>query len=289
MSLPLDLLEKFGGLVSLVSLLGIALLSALLASQRRDIHELRSFMQSDPSHAAADLAESEHRLDRAEREMAVIYAELGDPVPGTQEFEAVVAAATVDETVVQPEPLTSLTSASLTRVTAERPALERVTMERSALAPHPHLRRFGGRAVEPRWLAAIALGATLIAASAIVVSGQLLKTDQPEAPARRAGAIDPATVEVAVLNGTTAAGLGQKVSSDVQSVGYKRGAIGNIQGSFNQSVVQYDPTGPRNEKAAKAVGRALGIHVFQKFAKQTQKLAAGAPVVVIAGEDRARS
>ena len=56
-----------------------------------------------------------------------------------------------------------------TRVTSERPALERITMERSALEPHQQLRRFGRWAIQPRWLAALAVAAFLAAGAAIVV------------------------------------------------------------------------------------------------------------------------
>ena len=109
-----------------------------------------------------------------------------------------------------------------TRVTHERPALERITMERAALEPHPRWRRFVGRVTQPRVLVAIGAIALLLGGGAIYASQQLLSDDEgPRGP--HVGAIDPADVKVAVLNGTSINGLAGKVSSDLDSSGYEVG------------------------------------------------------------------
>lgn len=263
--------------VSLAALVGLALLVPLFLSQRRDLERLRELMEREPEYPASDLRASELLLDRAEVELERIYAERGEPVPGAEPAAAA--------TEVRPPELEPGRLSPASRVTGDRPALTRITMERAALEPHPRWRRFVGRATQPRWLAAVAVVAALVAGAAIVGSERLLQSDE-DAPSAPAGAIDPASVEVAVLNGTTTAGLADKVGSDVEANGYTLGDVGNIEGTFEQTIVQFEP-GPGNRRAAESVARDLGRAPVQRISGQAQELAGGAEVVVIAGEDRA--
>src|SRR5919205_3539178 len=112
--LPFD---EVAALVATASAVGILLLTPLYLSLRRDVERLREWMHTHPEHPAADLALSESRLDRTEVELERIYAERGQPVPGTADHPI---------TEVQP-------GVAAARVTSERPALERITMERAAL------------------------------------------------------------------------------------------------------------------------------------------------------------
>ncbi len=205
--LPFD---EVAALVATASVIGIFLLTPLYLSQRRDVQRLREWMLKNPEHATADLALSESRLDRTEVELERLYAERGEPVPGTDEHA---------ETEVKPGVTPPGTLPAATRVTSERPALERITMERSALEPHQQLRRFGRWAIQPRWLAALAVAAFLAAGAAIVVVQQgLLEDDEPDIPA-----VDPAGIEVAVLNTTSADGLAGKLSRQIENAGFLPG------------------------------------------------------------------
>jgi len=178
-------------LVAAVSVLGIFLLVPLYISQRRDVQRLRDWMQANPEHPGTDLALSERMLDSAERELAKAYADRGEPVPGTMEFEAVKAATAVKEPG-KAEPAAVPLSDSL--LTSERPALAQVTMERSALEPHPRWKLFVGRVMQPRWLAIIALVALVLGVGGIIIVDRALR----EGDGGSAGVSEPAGIEVAV-------------------------------------------------------------------------------------------
>jgi LytR cell envelope-related transcriptional attenuator len=255
-----DLFDRFGGYVSLAALAGVLLLVPLYLSQRRDVHRLRAWMAREPDHPTADVAASEVLLDRAETELEQL---LGTP---------------------EPEPETGETSAA-TRVTHERPALERITMERAALEPHPRWRRFVGRATQPRVLVAIGVAALLLGGGAIYASEELLSNDDSGTPAH-AGSIDPAEITVAILNGTSVNGLAGKVGSDVASSGFKLGAVTNTTPGFAKTEVLY---AKGQKRAAQKVAKDLGIHGVKRVDPDSRKLAGGADVIVIAGEDRARA
>jgi len=263
--------------VATASALGILLLTPLYLSQRRDIQRLREWMLGDPEHAAKDLALSETRLDKTEVELERIYAERGEPVPGAAEQPA-----TEVHPGVAPGTTPPGTLPAAARVTSERPALERITMERSALEPHQQLRRFGSWATQPRWLAALAVAAFLVAGAAIVVVQQgLLEDDGPDT-----AVVDPTGIEVAVLNTTSAGGLAGRVSRQIEDAGFLPGDVASIVRDTDQTVVMYQ----RGQKrAAKRVARELGKNAppaIQKIDREVQGAAPTADVVVILGQDR---
>jgi hypothetical protein len=234
---------------------GILLLLPLYLSQRRDLKRLVAWMEYEPEHPAEDVTASEAILDRAETEIEVLTGEFAAVEPG-------------------------LPSAAVARVTTERPALERVTMERAALQPHPRWRRFRDTITRPRWLVAIAVGALIFAVAGIFGTQLVLQTgDEGGREAR----IDPGDTTVAVLNGTTAAGLGDKVGDDVESNQFKLGAIATFPEPIDSTVVLFEPG---SERAARRLSVSLGGTPVQPIDRQAQRLADGADVVVIAGQDR---
>ena len=251
-----DLADQAGALVALAAGLGTLLLLPLFLSQRRDLGRLLSWMEREPVHPEQDAAASEAILDRAETELEELTGE---------------------HPVVQPEP-----SEVAARVTSERPALDRVTMERAALLPHPRWRRFAERATRPRWLAAIAIGAVVLASGAIFGSQALLETGDRREP--QTGGADAAGTTVAVLNGSTVAGLGAKVGDDVVANEFQLGAVTTFPDPVEQTVVLFEPGAKR---AARRLAAVLGAVPVQPIDRQTQRLAEGAQVIVIAGEDRA--
>ena len=268
--LPFD---EVTALVATVSVIGIFLLTPLYLSQRRDVQRLREWMLKNPEHATADLALSESRLDRTEVELERLYAERGEPVPGIDEHA---------ETEVKPGVTPPGALPAATRVTSERPALERITMERSALEPHQQLRRFGRWAIQPRWLAALAVVAFLAAGAAILVVQQgLLEDDEPDIPT-----VDPAGIEVAVLNTTSADGLAGKLSRQIENAGFLPGDVESFVRDTDQTVVMYQ----RGQKrAAKRVARELGGDpppAIQGIDREVQDATPTADVVVILGQDR---
>lgn len=253
--LPFD---QVAALVATVSALGIVLLLPLFLSQRRDVRRLRGWMEQEPEYPAGDLAASETRLDRAELQLERAYVERGEPVPGTTEFQA-----------VHPD----------TQITGERPALGQVTMERAALEPHRRWRSFSGRVTQPRWLAAIALVALLLGVGGIVVVQQFLRDDDNPGEV----ADDAAGIEVAVLNTTTASGIGGRVATQIEDSGFLRGAVGNLERETDQTLVMYQPD---QKRSATRVANELGGVATQAIDREVAEAAGDADVVVILGQDR---
>jgi LytR cell envelope-related transcriptional attenuator len=265
-----------GGLVAVAAVIGLLLALPLYLSQRRDVHRLRTWMEREPSHPVEDIAASEALLDRAEAELEELTGATPAAAPGAAE--------------VQPPPSTPATPIpAATRVTSERPALERITMERAALEPHPRWRRFAARVTQPRVLATIGIVGLLVGIGAIFASERLLSVDENGEPAK-AGAVNPEDVNVVVLNGTTAEGLAGLVADDLRAKDYNipEGGITNARSSFDQTVVMF---APGNERAARKVARELDVTAVQAINAESRRAVAGLDpdVVVIAGEDRARS
>ncbi|MBA3262240.1 MAG: LytR C-terminal domain-containing protein [Thermoleophilaceae bacterium] len=99
------------------------------------------------------------------------------------------------------------------------------------------------------------------------------------------GAIKPASVTVAVLNGTTVPGLAATLSDEVGAAGFKVGTITNFSDQqLAESVVQY---APGHQAEARAVSRRLGIDQREPVNPSSQALAGDATVIVIAGADKA--
>lgn len=258
-----EIFDRFSGYVALAACVSFLLLLPLYFSQRRDLRRLRVWRLREPDHPAGDLAASELLLDRAEAELEELLGE-PEPEPGT--------------TPASPLP-------AATRVTHERPALERITMERAALAPHPRWRRFAARATQPRVLVALGIVALLLAGAGIFVSQQLL-SDKGDGGAAKVGAVDPADVTVAVLNGTSVNGLAGNVGSDLESAGYELGAITSAEPGLARTTVLYaDGQKPAAQKVAKELG--LDPSKVEPVDREARELAGQADVVVIAGEDRA--
>ena len=269
-----DLIEQAPAIVSIAACIGIALLLPLYLSQRRDVQRLRAWMEREPGHPVEDLAASEAILDHAETELEELLGEAPAAEPSTEVLPP--AAGTTPAKVIP----------AATRVTHERPALERITMERSALAPHPRWRRFVGRATQPRVLVVVGIAALALGVGAIFVSQEIL-TDGGTV-SKGGGKVDPAEVTVAVLNGTSINGLAGTVGSDVESSGYRLGAVTSTAPGVGKTEVMY-ADGQKAE--AEKVARDLGVDREQvlEIDRDARLLAGDADVVVIAGEDRARS
>lgn len=262
--LPFD---EAAALVATVSFLGVLLLAPLYLSQRRDIQRLREWMLKHPEHPAADLARSESRLDRTEVELERIYAGRGQPVPVEPEEER--------EPGLTPIP----PGAPASRVTTERPALERITMERAALEPHQRLRRWRAVALQPRWLATLAVSALLVAVGGVVVVQEGLLGDDEGA----ADGPEVTGIEVAVLNTTSAGGIGGRVARQIEDAGYVPGAVQSFVRDADQTVVMYEPG---QQRAARRVARELGGAAVQKIDREVQTQVPTADVVVVLGQDR---
>jgi hypothetical protein len=117
-------------------------------------------------------------------------------------------------------------------------------------------------------------------------AGQGAGGQEGERGSRRRAPINPATVTVAVLNGTTVPGLAAQIGDRVERLGFQLGTVANGPDQAQQraeSVVMFTPGAARQ---AAAVSRRLGIPQRERIDPASQSLAGNATVVVIAGQDR---
>jgi hypothetical protein len=96
--------------------------------------------------------------------------------------------------------------------------------------------------------------------------------------------VNPAGITVAVLNGTNVSGLAASTGQKIRTAGFQLGNVTNAsQQQRAESVVMYTAG---QSKAARAVGRKLGISQIEPVDAQTAALAGSATVVVVVGVDK---
>ncbi len=109
------------------------------------------------------------------------------------------------------------------------------------------------------------------------------ETPPSETPGDNAPGIDPASVTVAVLNGTTVPGLAAQLGDKIEAQGFK---LGNVTNNPDQqraeSVVLFSPNA---EKEASEVARRMKIAQREPIDPESQALGGDASVVVIAGQN----
>jgi hypothetical protein len=103
---------------------------------------------------------------------------------------------------------------------------------------------------------------------------------------RNRPAIDPASVTVAVLNGTTVPGLASRVSDEVQSAGFQVGTVANSADQDQPRAESVILFAPGHEREAAVVSRRLDIAQREPIDAATQGLAGDATVVGVTGADR---
>ena len=154
---------------------------------------------------------------------------------------------------------------------------------------------------EPRYLAVVAAGVIVIGGGGAFAISQLGGDDGADVtPAAQPGegeqasgegdgggrpaAVDPSTVTVSVLNGTTIGGLAADVADEMAAEGF---LVGNVDNALDQakaeSVVLY-AEGARRE--AQAVQRVLDIPQAEPVDPDSQQRGGNASVVVVLGADR---
>jgi hypothetical protein len=152
-------------------------------------------------------------------------------------------------------------------------------------------RAAGVLAVAVLILAALAFGATQLlggggdtAKKSPAGSSQPAPSASGKAKPKKAAGIDPASVRVAVLNGTTVPGLAAQVGDSVEKQGFKLGTVTNFNDKQRaESVVLYAPGA---EREAADVGRRLKISQREPIDAESQGVAGDATVVIVTGQDK---
>jgi hypothetical protein len=144
--------------------------------------------------------------------------------------------------------------------------------------------------LDPRYTILIVAAALVLGIGGVVGiyalgSGDDAGTD-PAADGGEQGSapLDPSTITVAVLNGTSVAGAADQVANVVESAGYQRGTVDNAAESSAESAVLFAEGA---KPAARQVGRELDISQVELIDSETEALVGTADVTVVVGADQA--
>lgn len=242
-----DLLAPLGGIAALAAMLGMLLILPLYITQRREVNRLLDWQERHPEDGDDGTPDP------------VSGAGYAVPRPGGR-------------------PMTAAE-----RVTAERPALARIgTAEREAieLEQAPLWRRVVVRG--PRHPLVISLLALVAAVGIFFAASMLLRATDDDNPSK---GLDPASIQVVVVNASPFPGLASNVAEDVEKAKFAIAGTTASTGSIGESVVRY-ADGFKREAAA--VARRLEIPKVKPFDAESEAAANGAPVVVVVGEDLAK-
>lgn len=255
----MDFLREIGALAGLAAFLGLAVLALLYFSQARDLRRLR------------------------ENASFLVEGSDGQEGPGTQ---APAPAAREKAAVAAPpanasqQEIEAFRRAELARQASER--RERFERRRGG---GRGLRRAGGGqfgSLGPTALAVILVGVLLLLGGVGFAASRLLGADDDGGGS--ASRIEQ-EVSVKVLNSTAETGLAGQFARQLKQRGFDASSF-NTSIPLEVSEVMYD--GRSQQEAATEVARALKIERVGPLQDEFRPDAAGAPVVVVLGEDKAQ-
>jgi hypothetical protein len=298
----MHLVQEIGSYAGFAAVVGLAVLSALYFSQARDVKRLREWAGRAPERAAEEeariAAQAQAAQEQAQQQRAAAAAGGATVAPAVRP-QTGTAGTPPPSGVPTPPPPTLPTARPAAAATSSYPILGNVDNR------DPWYRRIHWPA--PRYIALVVVGILVVGAGAAYGVSQLTKSggggggsaiqsasggggssssSKGSKHSHHVVAINPKSITVAVLNGTTVTGLAATFADKVEQEGFRRGNTNNAltQGQQAESVVEYSDD---NIKAAQLVGKKLGITQVEKIDPQTQGLAGDATVTVIVGADKA--
>jgi outer membrane biosynthesis protein TonB len=146
-----------------------------------------------------------------------------------------------------------------------------------------------GNGLSARYIALIVAGVIVVGGGVVFGISQLGGDDEASSPAESGqdaaqAPINPSTVTVSVLNGTTVPGLAAQIGDEVESAGFQRGNVANaLDQQRTTSVVLYAEGADRE---ARLVARRLGINAIEPVDPDSQALGGNASVIVVVGADQ---
>jgi hypothetical protein len=139
-----------------------------------------------------------------------------------------------------------------------------------------------------RYIALIVAGVIVVGGGVAFGVSQLGGDDGASAPDDQAQApqepVNPSTVTVSVLNGTTVPGLAAQIGDEIESDGFQRGNVANALDQQRTTSTVLFAEGADRE--AQLVARKLGITTVEPVDPDSQALGGTASVVVIVGADQ---
>jgi hypothetical protein len=250
-------IEQIGAFAGLAAFLGLGVLALLSFTQGRDIRRLREWAGSAP----------ERDAERKEQTSAVAAQR-------AEELRQLEEARTAEhEAVNSRETRRERREAGLPELTRR----ERLRERTSGL---------GERLAEPRYLVAIFIVVLLVAGGVAyaVVNGSSDDGSGGKGGKQAAAKLKPSEIEVAVLNGTSVAGLAATYGDKVEGKSFELGAVSNTDQPFEASVVMFE-RGHKPE--AQKVAKQLQISKLALMSPEVESASEGAKVAVVVGEDNA--
>ncbi len=253
-------IEQIGSYAGLAAFLGLAVLSLLYFTQARDLRRLRDWAGSAPERDA-------------ER----------------KEATSTIAAQRAEELKALEEARTAEHEAIAEREERRRRREEGLPEQSGGERVRGFFSGFGERLAEPRWLVALFLVMVLVVggvAYALLSGGEeeTAKGGAGQGKPAAAKVRPPAEVEVAVLNGTSTAGLAATYGDKVEGRGYRLGEVTNSDAPAETSVVMFTQG---NKPEAKKLAKQLDINEVRMMTMDIKGDSGEANVAVIIGEDDA--
>ncbi len=253
----MDLIEQIGAVLGLAAFLGLAVLALLYFQQARDVRRLREWAGKAPERAAAAAEE----------------AGLGQPAAEPDDEKGPGFFSRIGRRV------RSAFAAVGGRFAAAWAAVDR----RSP--------------VDLRIVASVLAIGALVAAVFVLHPFGLLEEDEPSAGTQEPSkeAPPPGQIEVAILNGTSAApdpinDLAGQVAPLVEEAGYELGRLGDAPAPFEATVIMY---GGGNKAAASALAEDLapdlGETPIELMSPEIRELSPGAQLALVVGPEDAQS
>ncbi|MBS1881132.1 MAG: LytR C-terminal domain-containing protein [Actinobacteria bacterium] len=251
--------EQIGAFAGLAAFLGLAVLALLSFAHGRDIRRLREWAGSAP----------ERDAERKEATSAIAAQR-------AEELRQLEEARTAEHEAVE--------SRELRRQRREEglPELTRGERFRESLS------KLGETLSQPLVLGAIFLVCVLIAAGVVyaVTSGGGEGAKGNQGTTSTAKSLKPSEVEVAVLNGTSVAGLAATFGEKIEGKGFETGPVTNSSETYEKSVVMFKPG---HEPEAKLVAKRISIPKLEPMSSEISEVAGKAKVAVVVGEDNAEA
>jgi hypothetical protein len=253
-----DLIEKVGAFAGLASFAGFGILVLLYFAQARDVRRLREWAGAAPERDA-ELAEA----------TAPIAEQRAEEIQRIQEEQR-----RREEAVATERAARELREKRRDRRDRGLPEQTRWERFRDWVAGDPTGDGFGRR------VAAIVIAIIVISLGVFAIATDFFSGDEGGG---NKDVLAPASVQVAVLNGTSVEGLAGRFGDQIDARGYQLGAITNSPTTFDTSVVMFKP-GFKPEAAR--VAKQLGIGEVRAMGDAVAKTSGKAKVAVVVGEDK---
>jgi len=256
-------IEKIGAFAGLASFLGLAVFALLSFAHGRDIRRLRDWAGSAPEREAERMQQTQN-----------IAAQRAEELRELEESKTAEHAA-----VEQREVRRQRREDGLPEYTRSERFRERFS-------------GFGESLSRPALLAVLFVVFLLVVggvAYAVLNKGGSSSDSKSGKSGSASGQqaakkIKPGEIEVAVLNGTEAAGLAADWARKIEGKGFEVGAVTNSNSTFETSVVMFE-AGSKPE--AKEVAKELKFTKVQPMTAEIAEVSNNANVSVVVGEDNA--